>query len=45
MSEFLGIKSTFYAMQHYVLPLVAAGKLAMTLPDTPRSRNQKFYTV
>lgn len=45
LSEFLGIKSTFYAMQHYVIPLVTAGKLAMTLPDTPRSRNQKFYTV
>ncbi|MGM9586054.1 MAG: Fic family protein [Candidatus Limivicinus sp.] len=42
---FLGVKTVFYAMQHYVQPLLAAEKLAMTIPEKPKSRNQKYYTV
>lgn len=45
IADFLGVKTVFYAMQHYVRPLLATGKLAMTLPDKPKSRNQKYYTV
>ena len=45
IAAFLGVKTVFYAMQHYVQPLLAAAKLAMTIPEKPKSRNQKYYTV
>ena len=35
-------KSKNYVMSHIVAPLVAEGKLKMTIPDKPRSANQKF---
>ena len=44
IAEFLGIKTVFYAISHYVKPLVAAGKLKMTLPDRPGSPKQKYYS-
>lgn len=45
IAAYLGVKTTFYAMGHYVKPLLEAGKLAMTLPQTPQSRKQRYYTV
>ena len=45
IADYLGISTAYYAMQHYVLPLVAEGKLALTLPDRPSSRNQRYYTA
>lgn len=45
IADFLGIKTIFYAMQHYVQPLLDEGRLAMTIPEKPRSRSQKYYTV
>ena len=42
IADYLGISTAYYAMQHYVLPLVAEGKLALTLPDRPSSRNQRY---
>lgn len=41
IADYLGVKTVFYAMGHYVQPLLQAGKLAMTLPETQRavSRN------
>lgn len=44
IADFLGIKTVFYAISHYVKPLVAAGKLKMTLPDRPGSPKQKYYS-
>ena len=32
-------------MSHYVQPLLKTGQLAMTLPKTPKSSKQKYYTV
>ena len=45
IQDFLGLKTTFYAMQHHVKPLLEAHQLAMTIPEKPKSRYQKFYTV
>lgn len=45
IADFLGIRTIFYAMQHYVQPLLESGKLAMTMPDKPKSRNQKFVSA
>ena len=43
IGEFLKVKTTFYVMKRYVQPLLDQGKLAMTLPDHPKSRNQRYY--
>lgn len=45
IADYLGVKTIFYAMSHYIRPLLQDGKLAMTLPETPKSSKQKFYTV
>ena len=45
IAGFLGVKTVFYAMQHYVKPLLAAGQLRMTMPDKPKSSKQTYYAV
>ncbi len=45
IAEMLGIKTTFYVMERYVDPLVKTHKLAMTLPEKPKSKFQRYYTV
>jgi ATP-dependent DNA helicase RecG len=40
IAAFLG-RTTYYAMRSFVDPLLEKGKLKMTIPDKPRSRNQK----
>lgn len=45
IADYLGVKTVFYVMSHYVQPLLRSGQLAMTIPDSPKSRKQKFYTV
>ena len=44
ITEYLGISTVFYAMQHYVQPLLASGDLIMTIPEKPKSRNQRFVS-
>ncbi len=38
-------KTQYYVMKKYVEPLLESGLLALTLPNTPRSSKQKYYTV
>ena len=45
IADFLGVKTVFYAMQHYVKPLLDSGLLRMTIPDKPKSSKQKYYSV
>lgn len=45
IAQFLEVKTVFYATQRYVQPLLDEGKLAMTIPERPKSRNQRFVAV
>lgn len=45
IAEFLGIGTSYYAQRKYLQPLLEAGKIKMTLPSAPRSKNQRFKTV
>ena len=40
----LGHKSIPTLKRDYIKPLVESGKLRMTIPDKPTSRNQKYVT-
>lgn len=45
IGDYLGVKTNFYITSHYLNPLLERGLLAMTLPDKPKSKLQKYYTV
>lgn len=45
IAEFLGMTTIFYVSNHYINPLVESGRLKMTIPSHPKSKNQKFYCV
>lgn len=45
MMKFLGIKHRTTFRSDYLNPLLNEGKIAMTIPDKPRSKNQKFYSL
>jgi len=42
--EKLGYKSNKTLKRNYIKPLVESGKLKMTIPDKPTSRNQKYIS-
>lgn len=41
----LGLGSGQYALHKYLDPLLTIGAIRMTIPQTPRSRNQQFVTT
>ena len=43
MQEFCGIKTREYFRKKILAPMVQAGKLLLTIPDKPKSPNQKYY--
>ncbi len=45
MMKFLGIKHRTTFRNDYLNPLLDEGKIAMTIPDKPRSKKQKFYSL
>lgn len=44
IARYLGIKTIYYMMAHYVNPLLETGRLRMTMPEKPKSKNQKYYS-
>lgn len=43
--EFIGAKNNYYAFTKKVKPFIDSGQLALTIPDKPKSKNQKYVTV
>ena len=44
IAKYLELTTVSYAMQNYIKPLVEKGALRMTIPNHPRSKNQKYYS-
>lgn len=44
IAELLGLKEK-KSVRGHIKPLVEQGRLAMTLPDKPNSKNQKYITI
>ena len=44
IAEMLNVEE-YYVARRYINPLVGAGVLAMTLPEKPRSKDQKYIRV
>ncbi len=45
MQDFIGIASRVHFKNHYLGPLLAEGKIRMTIPDKPNSSKQKYVKV
>ena len=45
LKVFLGVNTTSYMMRKFVMPLIVKGRLALTLPNAPKSSKQRFVTV
>lgn len=45
IADYLGLRSAYYIHTKYLQPLIKAGKLRYTIPETPGSHRQRFQTV
>lgn len=45
IAEYLNIHSPYYLVTRYLKPMIEAGVLAMTIPERPKSKFQKYYLV
>lgn len=43
--NYLNIESSQYALRRYLDPLLKIGAIRMTVPEKPRSHNQKYFTA
>ena len=41
----LGLKTIYHVKKYYIDPLLAEGLLRMTLPERPKSKNQRYYSA
>lgn len=44
LEQFTGF-TRYYMMKEIITPLIESGQLGQTIPDKPKSKNQKFYTI
>lgn len=45
IAEYMGYKDAKSFSKRYLTPLCDSGKIQMTIPEHPTSRNQKYITV
>lgn len=45
ISEFLGIGKNYYVFNNIIKPLLNSGDLTLTIPEKPRSKNQKYVSA
>ena len=45
ITEHFGYKDVYKFKNNYINKLLEKGKLQMTIPDKPKSRNQKYITI
>jgi hypothetical protein len=45
MQEFMGVAGRRNFSEKYIKPLLEIGKIEMTIPDKPNSKNQKYQKV
>lgn len=45
IAAYLKVSSPYYVVSKYVRPLLDSGVLAMTIPEKPRSKYQRYYLV
>lgn len=45
ITAYLGYKDARGVARNHIQPLVQQGRLAMTIPDKPNSKNQKYITI
>ena len=45
IAEYLGLSSVTYAINKHVKPLVDNGQIKLSIPDSPSSPNQKYYSL
>lgn len=43
LQKMLGLSNRDYFRKSYLQPAIEAGLVALTIPDKPTSRNQKYY--
>lgn len=43
IAAMLGIRTSYYVVTKYLRPMAMDGKLAMTIPEKPRSKFQRYY--
>ena len=44
MMEYMCLSNRRYFWEHYLKPMLEDGSIRMTIPDKPRSKNQKYVT-
>lgn len=45
IAEYCGFRGMKNFTQKYLKPLIDAGKISMTIPDKPKSQNQRYVSV
>ena len=43
--DYMHLADRMHFYRHYLAPLLASGKIAMTIPDKPKSKLQKYVVV